>query len=56
MLRAKPADFFCFYPSLVILWGTFVANDAKIVQSNPILFVHFTFYVYFPGALEHDVF
>jgi len=27
----------------VTFWGTLVANDAKII--------HFTFYVYFPGAL-----
>ena len=43
MLRAEPAEFFCFYPSLLTFWGTLVANDGKIV--------HFTFYVYFPGAL-----
>ena len=44
MLQAEPADFFCFYPFLVTFWGTLVANDAKIV--------HFTFYIYFTGALE----
>jgi len=44
MLQAEPAEFFfCFYPSLVTFWRTLVANDAKIV--------HFTFYIYFTGAL-----
>jgi len=44
MLRAKPADFLFLYPSLVTFWGTLVANDATIV--------HFTFYIYFTGALH----
>jgi len=48
MLRAKPVYFFCFYPSLVTFWGTLVANDAKIV--------HFTFYIYFTGALQAKMF
>jgi len=29
MLRAEPAECFCFYPSLMTFWGTLVANDAK---------------------------
>ena len=48
MLRAKPAEFFCFYPSLVKFWGTLAANDAKIV--------HFSFYIYFTGALQAKMF
>ena len=48
MLRAEPAEFFCFYFSLVTFWGTLVANDAKIV--------HFTIYVYFLGTLGQRCF
>jgi len=48
MLPAEPAELFCFCPSLVTFWGTLVTNDAEIV--------HFTFYIYFLGALGHDVF
>ena len=44
MLRAEPAEFFLFLSfTCDILGYTLVANDAKIV--------HFTFYIYFPGAL-----
>ena len=43
MLRVEPAEFFCFYPSLVTFWGTLVANDAKIV--------HFTFSYIFWGTV-----
>ena len=59
MLRAEPAEFFCFYRyrsftvivTFCFFLGTLVANDAKIV--------HFTFHEYFPGARTawgHDVF
>jgi len=39
MLRAEPAEFFCFYPSLVTFWGALVANDANN-RPSPFYLLH----------------
>jgi len=49
MLRPEPAEFFLFLSFTCDILGYVSSNnDAKIV--------HFTFYIYFPWALGHDVF
>ena len=47
MLRAEPAEFFLFLSFTCDILGYVIANYAKLII--------FTFYVYFPGHLGHDV-